>query len=100
MFSLLEASAEGSKRRRVAVFCGYLCEDVAILATILLGVLFPQKLPITKQYVVAWLPSLTPAKPPVAPPARKVARVIIPKLQPLENPKLVLPPLPEIKQIG
>ena len=97
MFSLLEPSAEVRKRRGVAMFCGYLAEGLAIVATILLGVLFPQKLPITRQYLVAWLPSLTPPKPPVAQPPRKVARVIIPKIQPLETPKLVLPPLPEIK---
>ena len=96
MFSLLEPSAEVRKRRGVALVCGYLAEGVVILATILLGVLFPQKLPMTKQYVVAWLPSLTPPKPPVAPPP-KVARVVIPKIQPLETPKLVVPPLPEIK---
>ena len=97
MFSLLEPSAEVRKRRGVALFCGYLAEGVVIVATILLGVVFPQKLPTTKLYMVAWLPSLTPPKPPVAPPPRKVARVVIPKLQPLETPKLVLPPLPEIK---
>src|ERR1035441_236886 len=91
MFSLLEPSAEVRKRRGVALFCGYLAEGVVIVATILLGVVFPQKLPTTKLYMVAWLPSFTPPKPPVAPPPRKVARVVIPKLQPLETPKLVLP---------
>ena len=97
MFSLLEPSAEVRKRRGAALFCGYLVEGVAILATILLGVLFPQRLPVTRHYVVAWLPSLTPPKPPVAQPPRKVAKVIIPKIQPLEHPKLEMPPLPEIK---
>ena len=99
MFSLLEPSAEVRKRRGVALFCGYLTEGVAILLAVLFGVLFPQKLPVTRQYVVAWLPSLAPPKPkpPVAQPVRKVPKVVVPKIQPLETPKLVLPQLAEIK---
>ena len=97
MFRTLESSAENRRRRGVALACGILAEVLGIILAILLGVLFPQELPPSQRYVVAWLPALTPPKPRVAQPPPKVARVVIPKLKPLENPKLVAPPAAEVK---
>jgi len=98
MFSTLDVSTESRKRRGVAFTCGVLAEVLAILVTILLGMVFPQELPMTHHYyVLAWLPALTPPKPRTVQPPRRVARVVIPKLKSPETPKLVAPPLVELK---
>jgi hypothetical protein len=97
MFSPLESSAETRRRRGVALICGALAEVLGIVAALLLGVLFPQELPLTQHLVMTWLPALTPPKPRVVQPPPKVARVVIPKLKPIENPKLVAPPVAEVK---
>ena len=97
MFSTLEPSTESRRRRGVALVCGVVAEVLGIVLALLLGVVFPQELPLNQHYVLAWLPALTPPKPPVAEPPRKVVRVVIPKLKPLESPKLTVPPLAEIK---
>jgi TonB family protein len=79
------------------MFCACLVEVLAIVLVVLLGIIFPQRLPLTNQYVLAWLPALTPPKPPVAQPVRKVPRVIVPQLKTPEVPQLVIPPEPELK---
>jgi TonB family protein len=97
MFSTLEVSAAARKRRAGALVCGALAQALVIVVAIFLGVLIPQELPLAKHYALVWLPELTPPDPPVAQPARKVARVVIPKLQTPDSPKLVAPPLAELK---
>jgi TonB family protein len=97
MFSTFEPSAESRKRRGVALMCGALAEVLAIVAAILLGILFPQELPLTNRYVLTWLPSLTPPKPPKVEPRRKLARVVLPKFPSPVIPKLVVPPVAELK---
>ena len=97
MFSTLEPSAEARRRRGVALVSGAVVEVLAIVGAILLGILFPRELPLTQHYALAWLPALTPPKPRVAEPPRKVAKVVIPRLKPIENPKLSVPPLAEVK---
>ena len=97
MFSTLEASAETRRRRGVALVCGAIAEVLGIVLALLLGVMFPQELPLTHRYVLAWLPALTPPKPQVVQPPRKVARVVMPKLKAIENPKLIAPPVAEVK---
>jgi TonB family protein len=97
MFSPLEPSAEACKRRGLALVCGSLAEVLVIVAAIFLGVVFPQELPLTRHYVLAWLPALTPPKPPVVQPPRKVARVVVPKLKSPATPELVAPAVAELK---
>jgi len=97
MFSTLEASAADRKRRGGALICGALAQVLVIVVAILLGVLLPQELPLAKHYAWVWLPELTPPDPPVAHQPRKVARVVVPKLQTTETPKLVDPPLADLK---
>jgi TonB family protein len=97
MFSTLEPSAEARRRRSVALVCGILAEVLGIIMAILLGVLFPQELPLTQHYVLAWLPALTPPKPRVVQPPRKVARVVIPKLKSPKTLEFVVPPVAELK---
>jgi len=97
MFSTLEPSAGARIRRGGALVCGALAEVLVIVVALFIGVLFPQQLPLTKHYVLAWLPALTPPDPPLAQPPRKVARVVVPKLKSPETPELVDPPLAELK---
>ena len=82
MFSTLDSSSESRKRRSVAFIIGLLVQVVMIGTAILLGIWFPEELPVSaKQYVMVWLPSLIPPPAPVVNSPRKVARVVIPKLQ-------------------
>lgn len=100
MFSQLEYSAEARKRRRTALTTGILAELLIIAAAILVSVLYPQALPSSRQYIVAWLPNLTPpAKPPAPKPKlpHVTPKMIVPKIQPLDHPVLVAPPLAEVK---
>ncbi len=97
MFSTLEASAAARKRRAGALVCGALAEVLAIVVAIFLGVWFPQGLPITKHYLLVWLPASTSPDPPEAQPARKMSGVVIPKLKSPENPELVDPPVADLK---
>jgi TonB family protein len=97
IFSELETPSEASKRRSAAVVCAFVAEILVIVVVILLGILAPQELPLTKHYVLTWLPALTPPKPPVAQPPRKVTRVVVPKLKSPEPPKLVAPTVAELK---
>ncbi|MGO8788970.1 MAG: energy transducer TonB [Terriglobia bacterium] len=96
MFSPLEPSAEARKRRGVAVVYGFVAEFLAVVLAILLGILSPQELPLTTHYVLAQLPELTP-KPPVARRPHKVLRVVVPKMNLPETPKLVAPPVAELE---
>ncbi len=99
MFSQLESSAETRRRRRAGLFFGVITQIVVIGTAILISVLFPQTLPNTKHYMLAWLPPIEPPKPPeppIKPP--KIVRVLPPlKIVTPEVPKLVAPPLPEVK---
>lgn len=85
MFNALDASIEGRQRRGVAFACGLLAQALLIVGAVLLGVLFPNELPvIDKQYAVIWLPDLTPPEKPGLKPPREVVRVFTPKLKPPE----------------
>lgn len=94
MFSTLKVSDEARKRRGVAFIVGVLCQVLMIGAAILVGILFPNELPIAHHYIVAWLPPLTPPeKPPVVQPPREVPRVFVPRPVSPEVPKLTAPPI-------
>jgi len=97
MFSTLEPSAESRRRRGVAMVFGILAEVLGIIVAILLGVMFPQELPLTQHYVLAWLPALTPPKPRVVQPPRKVVTVVIPKLKSPAALEFPVPPEAELK---
>jgi hypothetical protein len=97
MFSTLEPAVETCLRRSVALVCGTLAEVLGIVVAILLGVLFRQELPLTQNYVLAWLPALTPPKPRVVQPPRKVVRVVIPALKSPKALEFVVPPVAELK---
>ncbi len=100
MFSQLEYSAEARKRRRAALTSGILAEILIIAAAILVSVMYPQVLPSSKQYIVAWLPNLAPpAKPPAPKPKlpHVTPKMIVPKTQPVDHLALIAPPLPEFK---
>ena len=100
MFSQLESSAEARKRRSTAMMGGIVAEVLAVAVVILLSVLYPQSLPSSKQYIVAWLPNLNPPKPPAPKPKLPphiVPRMVVPKIQPLEHPELIAPPVVELK---
>jgi TonB family protein len=104
MFNTLEFSAEGRKRQGAAFVLGLLAQTLVVAVAILLGVLFPEELPMgARQYLLVWLPPLTP--PPAAPVVKhvpKIVRVVIPKPNSLEVPpppppvvaKLELPKIP------
>jgi len=93
MFSTLIEPAGARRRRGVALVGGLLCNVLMIVTGILVGMLFPQELPIAHHRFLAWVPFLTPREKPVVRRPREVARVIIPKLTPPEVPKLVAPRL-------
>jgi protein TonB len=90
MFSTLNPSTEGRKRRGVAFICGLLAEALLMGAAVFLGVLFPNALPVTDQhYALTWLQALMPPEKPVAEPPRELARVFLPKLKSPAIPKLL-----------
>ncbi len=100
MFSQLESSAEARNRRKIALMCGVVAQLVAIAVMLLLSVMFPQALPMTKQYMLAWIPPIEPPKPPPPPqppPIHLIHKMVIPKMEPLETPKLVAPPEVKVK---
>jgi TonB family protein len=92
MFSTLDPSINTHSRRGVTFAAGLLAQVLLIGATVLLGVLYPEELPIAaKQYVMIWLPALrTPAEPVLKPPP-KMVRVFAPKLRLPETPELTIP---------
>jgi TonB family protein len=82
MFSALDSSSESRKRRSVAFVGGLVVQVFMMGAAILLGIWFPQELPVNaRQYAVLWLPNLLPPPAPEMTIPRKVARPVIPKLQ-------------------
>jgi len=97
MFSTLESSSAARMRRAKALACGTFVEVLVIAGAILLGVFYPQELPVAKHYVLAWLPALTPPDPPLPHPRRRVVKVIVPKRKLAETAELVAPPMPELK---
>ena len=98
MFSTLDPSTEGRQRRGAAFICGLLVQALLLGAAVLLGVLFPQQLPVAaRQYVLTWLPPLrTPVPPPVVKPPRMMARVVVPMLK---SPALPEPPAPRLTEV-
>lgn len=100
MFSQLESSPEARKRRSTAMICSIVAEILAVALVILISILYPQALPSSKQYTVAWLPSINPPKPPAPKPKLPphiTPKMIVPKIQPLDHPVLVAPPLEQMK---
>jgi len=92
MFSTLDPSAESRGRRGVAFTCGLFAQALLVGAAVLLGMVFPEELPIAaKQYVVTWLPALRPPAEPISKPAPKVVRVVVPKLRLPATPELTIP---------
>lgn len=85
MFTTLESSPESRKRSGMAFVGGLVVQIVMITVAILLGILFPQELPLrAKQYMVVWLPPLMPPRAVVAKPAHHVP--LLPKPKPLVKP--------------
>ena len=97
MFRTLELSTEGRKRRSAAFVSGLFAEILVLAGAALLGILFPEKLPLgDKHYALAWLPTLTPpGKPPVKPP-REVPRVVVPRLK---TPDPLVLPVPAVAKL-
>ncbi|MGO8789775.1 MAG: TonB family protein [Terriglobia bacterium] len=94
MFSTLDPSTENRSRRGGAFICGLVAQGLLIGAAVLLGVLFPQELPVVgRQYALIWLPSLRPPAAPVLKLRPLVARVVVPKLKPPTTPELTAPPV-------
>ena len=94
MFSTLDPSTENRSRRGGAFICGLVAQGLLIGAAVLLGVLFPQELPVVgRQYALIWLPSLRPPAAPVFKLRPLVARVVVPKLKPPTTPELTAPPV-------
>ena len=92
MFSTLNLPIEGRKRRGVAFICGFVAEALFIGAAVLLGMLFPNELPVTDtHYALTWLRALTPPEKPKVEPLRQVARAFVPKLKSPEISKLLAP---------
>jgi TonB family protein len=90
MFSTLNPSTEGSKRRCATFICGLFVEALVIGAAVLLGVLFPKELTVSnRRYALTWIRTLTPVEKPVVHPSRELARVFLPKLKSPEVPKLL-----------
>lgn len=98
MFNTLQSSSEGRQRRGTAFVCGLLAQTAIVAIAILLGVLFPEQLPLgARQYILVWLPPLTP--PPADPVVKlkpKVMRVVMPKVNPPEAP---VPPAPVLAKL-
>jgi len=99
MFSALSPSSESRKRRGAAFVGGLFVQALMIGAALLVGILFPERLPVNaKQYVMIWLPSLTPppAPAPAVKPQPEVVRVVMPKMKP---PVLPEPPAPRMADL-
>ena len=97
MFNTLDSSVESRKRRGAAFMCGLFAQALLIGAAVLLGVLFPDQLPVSaRQYVLIWLPPLTPPADPVLKPPPKVARVVVARLNSPEPPARPAPILAEL----
>lgn len=96
MFSTLDLATEGRTRRGLAFTCGVLAQVLVIGAGVLIGILFPQELPLfEKHFALAWLPALTPPEKPVVEPPRKTARVVLPEQKSPEPPKALAFSVPE-----
>ncbi|HXW16030.1 MAG TPA: energy transducer TonB [Terriglobia bacterium] len=92
MFSTLDPSPGGRRRRGAAFICGLFVQALLMGGAALLAVIFPQELPVSaRQYVVTWLPPLPTPAPPAVKPPRAVARVVVPKLKSPVVPKLLAP---------
>jgi TonB family protein len=91
MFSMLDLSAEGRKRRGIAFTCGLLAQALMIGTASVLGVLFPDALPSAERhYALTWLTPLPPPAKPVVAPPRRPAHVSMPKREPT-IPQLPMP---------
>jgi TonB family protein len=95
MFSTLDPSIESRKRRAVAFSCAMSFQALLIGATVLLGVLYPDELPVPdRHYALTWLLALVPPEESALQLPREVARLPVPKIPSPEPPKLRLPPAP------
>src|ERR1035437_7952117 len=98
MFSTLNPSPESRRRRGGAFACGLLAQGLLMGAAVVLGMVFPEELPVAaKQYVTIWLPVLRPpAEAVLKPPPPKVVRVVVPKIKLPETPE---PNPPRVAQL-
>ncbi len=97
MFSTLDPSPEGRERRGATFICGLFAQALLIGIAALLGVIFPQELPVAaRQYMLTWLPPLPTLTQPAPKPPRVMARVVVPKLKSPVVPKLPTPVLAEV----
>jgi TonB family protein len=82
MFSTLDFSNEGCKRRGVAFTCGLFIQVLLTAAVVFIGALLPRELSLSdKHYLVTWLPALTPAAQPISKHPRGKSQVLVPKLK-------------------
>src|ERR1019366_8701056 len=95
MFSTLQPSTEGRKRRSASFIGGLLVQALVIGVIASLGLLIPNELPTTSKYVaLVWLPQLAPPPEPVV----KVPRsVLVPKVKPPEPLKIAAPVVAELE---
>src|SRR5579864_9275171 len=96
MFTILEQSIEGRRRRRSSFVAGMLGEGLLIATAVLAATLFPNVLAPTKQdkhYELVWLPPLEQPDKTVVPPP-KAPPVILPRMKPSE-----LPAPPQIAEV-
>lgn len=86
MFSTLDNLSEGRTRLTISMMSGLVVQVATITVAVLLGMLFPQELRVSaRHYVMLLMPTLTrPA--PVVRPVPRVARVLLPKLDPPPTP--------------
>lgn len=97
MFTTLDQSLAGRKRRGLTFICGVLTQVFVMSLAIFLGLVFPDELPLTRRYTPVWLADLKPPeRPALKPPPRPVVRIVAPTLKPPEPkaPAMILPPEP------
>ena len=82
MFGTIEVSSKDRRRYIVAILSGLLAHVLVIGATFLVGLLFPNALPIHKvSYALTWLQALRPTEKPVTERPRRSVRVIVPTVK-------------------
>jgi hypothetical protein len=103
MFSVLEPSTESRSRRGTAFVCGLFVQVLLIATAVVVGIFFPQELPIAgRQYAMVWHAPLRPPARPAVKPRIQIARSTVPKLKliPTAQPTLhsvVIPVVPKVR---
>lgn len=96
MFSMLEPSAGTRRRRAASLLCGVLLQVLALTLAVMVSLLFPQELAVTRHIVFAWLPPVERPKPPEVRHLPKPTHVVIPPVAKTPH-AIVLPPPPVVE---